>query len=286
MLALMSGLTVKDHDRDASGMTYVYPVVSRRAQGVSVGINLNPNSACNWRCVYCQVPDLVRGKAPKIDLACLEQELRTLLSDILEGDFMQNKVPEPYRRLNDIALSGNGEPTTAKELGAVLGVIDHVMAAFELRGQIKLVMISNGSMADQPHVQDALRKMATMDGEVWFKLDRATESGITSTNSVRMAPEDHLQRLRTVAGLVPTYVQTCMFATDGMPPKDSEVDAYLEALRTLVAEGTALQGVLLYGLARASMQPEAQRLSAVSEAWLEDLGTRIEALGLSCKVSP
>ena len=57
-------LTTQDHDRRAAGMTYVYPVLSRRAGGLSVGINLNPNDACNWRCVYCQVPGLVRGKAP------------------------------------------------------------------------------------------------------------------------------------------------------------------------------------------------------------------------------
>ena len=47
-------LTVDDHRRDSAGMRYVYPVLSRRARGVSIGINLNPNNACNWRCVYCQ----------------------------------------------------------------------------------------------------------------------------------------------------------------------------------------------------------------------------------------
>ena len=56
-------LGTDDHSRDAAGLKYVYPVVSRRAEGVSVGINLNPNNACNWRCVYCQVPDLVLGAA-------------------------------------------------------------------------------------------------------------------------------------------------------------------------------------------------------------------------------
>ena len=71
-----------DHARDTVGMTYVYPVVSRRARGVSVGINLNPNRACNWRCVYCQVPGLVRGSAPAIDLSCLRQELTTLLQHV------------------------------------------------------------------------------------------------------------------------------------------------------------------------------------------------------------
>ena len=86
-------LTVTDHDRDAQGLTYVYAVISRRAGGVSVGINLNPNNACNWRCVYCQVPDLQRGVGPPIDLDQLEQELGGLLDDILTGDFLERSAP-------------------------------------------------------------------------------------------------------------------------------------------------------------------------------------------------
>ena len=74
-------------------MTYIYPVMSRRAGGVSIGVNLNPNNACNWRCIYCQVPELSRGTAPAIDLAKLEAELRALLHEILHGDFMQSQVP-------------------------------------------------------------------------------------------------------------------------------------------------------------------------------------------------
>lgn len=67
-MILQSCLTVSDHNRDISGMKYIYPVVSRRAGGISIGINLNINNACNWRCMYCQVPDLVRGTPPPIEL--------------------------------------------------------------------------------------------------------------------------------------------------------------------------------------------------------------------------
>ena len=115
-MARTAPLSPRNHDRDSAGMTYVYPVVSRRAGGVSVGINLNPNNACNWACVYCQVPNLTRGTAPDIDLAQLEAELRAMLDDILHGDFMRSRVPEGARRLNDIALSGNGEPTSARAM--------------------------------------------------------------------------------------------------------------------------------------------------------------------------
>lgn len=279
-------LTPVNHDRDSAGMTYVYPVVSRRAGGVSVGINLNPNNACNWACVYCQVPDLVRGTAPEIDLAQLETELRAMLVDILQGDFMQTRVPEGARRLNDIALSGNGEPTSARVFPQVIDLIGRVMADFGLVGKIKLVLITNGSLADRPRVQAGLKQMAALNGEVWFKFDSATASGMRSINQTRIAPDKQFERLTTTARLCPTWLQTCVFATDGAPPSDVEQAAYLAAVTRIRQQDIPLQGVLLYGLARPSMQPQAGRLSALPAAWLDAFAEKIRAAGLPVKVSP
>src|SRR3989338_9182099 len=164
-------LTVEDHRRDIAGMTYVYPVVSRRAGGVSVGINLNPNNACNWRCIYCQVPDLARGAAPPVDLALLESELRGFLDELLHGDFMQSRVPEGMRRINDIALSGNGEPTSAAEFAKVIELIGRVRRETALPEAVKTVLITNGSLLHRSEVQQGLRAMAQFNGERWFKLD-------------------------------------------------------------------------------------------------------------------
>jgi len=44
--------------------------------------------------------------------------------------------------------------------------------------------------------------------------------------------------------------------------------------------------VLLYGLARPSMQPQADRLSALPAAWLDTFADAIRAAGLPVKVSP
>ena len=279
-------LTPRNHDRDSAGMTYVYPVVSRRAGGVSVGINLNPNNACNWACIYCQVPELQRGTAPDIDLARLETELRTMLADILHGDFMQTRVPEGARRLNDIALSGNGEPTSARSFPQVIELIGRVMADLDLVDRIKLVLITNGSLADRPRVQDGLGKMAALNGEVWFKFDSATAAGMRAINQTRIAPEKQLERLAAAARLCPTWLQTCMFALDGAPPSEAEQAAYLDAVTRIRRGQIPVQGVLLYGLARPSMQPQAGRLSALPTAWLEAFAGKIRAAGLPVKVSP
>jgi wyosine [tRNA(Phe)-imidazoG37] synthetase (radical SAM superfamily) len=284
-MAQPTPLTPVNHDRDSAGMTYVYPVVSRRAGGVSVGINLNPNNACNWACVYCQVPNLTRGTAPEIDLAQLEAELRAMLADILHGDFMQTRVPDGARRLNDIALSGNGEPTSAKAFPQVIDLIGRVMADFDLVGKIKLVLITNGSLADRPRVQDGLEKMAALNGEVWFKFDSATSSGMRSINQTRIPPDKQFERLAVAARRCPTWLQTCVFALDGAPPSDTEQAAYLAAVEHIRQLRIPVRGVLLYGLARPSMQPQASRLSALPGEWLEAFAEKIRVAGLPVKVS-
>jgi len=280
-----STLTTRNHDRDSVGMRYVYPVVSRRAGGVSVGVNLNPNNACNWRCIYCQVPDLKRGGPPPIDLAQLGDELRRMLDDIVHGDFLTRVVPQEMRRLNDIALSGNGEPTSAAEFAEVVDLIGAVLAEFDLIGKIKLVLISNGSLAGKPRVRQALSRMAQLNGEVWFKFDRATPDGMRAVNHSKTDPENHFQRLKTVSALCPTWIQTCMFALDDTPPAKVEIEAWLAMLSRAKVEQLPLRGVLLYGLARPSMQAEAPRLRQLPEAWLNDLAARVEALGWPIKVS-
>ena len=278
-------LTPTNHDRDIAGMTYIYPVVSRRAGGVSVGVNLNPNNACNWACVYCQVPDLVRGTAPPIDLAQLEMELRAMLQAIIHGDFMHTQVPEDMRRLNDIALSGNGEPTSAREFAVVIEIIGKLLTEFELLGTIKLVLITNGSLLDRIRVQTGLRAMAGWNGEVWFKLDSATAAGMRLVNQTRISPDKAFERLKISAALCPTWLQTCVFALDGAAPSDAELTAYLQLIRRVHTEHIPVQGVLLYGLARPSMQAQAPRLSALPGAWLEAFAQQIRATGLPVKVS-
>jgi wyosine [tRNA(Phe)-imidazoG37] synthetase (radical SAM superfamily) len=277
-----SQLDATDHDRDSAGMTYVYPVVSRRAQGVSIGINLNPNNACNWRCVYCQVPNLTRGAAPEIDLAQLERELRTMLEDAINGNFMHERVPEDSRRLEDIAFSGNGEPTSSAEFGAAIAVVERVLRDFDLLGKLPVRLITNGSLIEKPGVLDSIRHLGQINGEVWFKVDAATAESIARINDVRLNPQGVLERLRMCAEACPTWVQTCVFALDGEPPSEAELVAYFDLLAQAKRE---IKGVHLYGLARASLQAEAPRLTRLSQSWLNAMSARIERQDICVQVS-
>ena len=284
-LGASAPLTVRNHDRDLAGLTYVYPVLSRRAGGVSVGINLNPNNACNWHCVYCQVPDLVRGKAPEIDIAQLEDELRGFLGDLVHGDWMARFVPERLRVIRDIAFSGNGEPTSASVFPEAVALVLRLRAEFGLSPtEVPLRLITNGSLMAQARVQEGVRLLGEAGGEVWFKVDGGTAEAIERINGVRLEPESVARNLARCAQLCPTWVQTCMFRWDGEAPSTAELDAYLAVLEAAGID--ALQGVLLYGIARQSMQPEAVRLAPLSADELEAIAAHLRKKGLTVRVSP
>src|SRR5262249_14470688 len=104
------------HPRLFHQNTYVYPVLSRRIPGLSVGINLNPDKVCNFDCIYCQVD---RRSAALTDFVAVDQllaELEATLDLVGSGAIYEDEnfsgTPASLRRLNDIAFSGDGEPTT------------------------------------------------------------------------------------------------------------------------------------------------------------------------------
>jgi len=263
-------------------MTYVYPVLSRRAGGVSVGINLNPNNACNWRCIYCQVPGLTRGGPPPIDLQRLSNELRDLLNWLYVGDYLDRHVPPEARRVVDIAFSGNGEPTSAHEFPEAVALVARVLDQLVLPAPPQVRLITNGSLLDRVEVQRGIALLGEQGGEVWFKIDAVGVAAMRRINNAASRPETVLRRLLRCADLCSTWVQTCMFAFDGVATPDLE--SYLEFIRPAAGR---IAGVHLYGLARPSCQPEALRLVALMPDALENAAEIIRRrTGLTVRVSP
>lgn len=277
-------LTTENHRRDSAAMTYVYPVVSRRAGGVSIGVNLNVNNACNWACVYCQVEGLKRGGPPPIDLVLLKEELENFLAAILDGDFMARSVPPSARCLMDVAFSGNGEPTSAPEFADAVDIARQALAARGLLPDVKLRLITNGSLMHRDVVQRGVAILGACGGEVWFKLDRVGEEASRAINGVPQLPSIVLANLRRASALAPTWIQTCWFAVAGNAPTAAERRAYCDLLYK-VRDNVA--GIHLYGLARPSMQPLAELLTRLPKAALEDFAAEIQKeTGIRVVVNP
>jgi wyosine [tRNA(Phe)-imidazoG37] synthetase (radical SAM superfamily) len=278
-------LSTRNHDRDIAGLKYVYPVISRRAGGLSIGINFNPNNACNWRCVYCQVPNLQLGSAPELDFALLADELQFFLQQINSGEFYARfNVPPEQQRVKDIAISGNGEPTSLHNFDQAVSLIAEIAGQAGIFPEAKFVLISNGSLLHRPVVQDGLRLLASHNGELWFKLDSATDLGRDLINNCKQSQKKLLDHLKIASALCPTKLQTCMLHFKQAWSAVEQL-AYLELLQELSTLEIRIAQIMLYSIARQSCQPEARELLAVDSTEMEAFAADIRALGYDVGVS-
>lgn len=279
-------LTTTNHRSDSAGLTYVYPVISRRMGGLSIGINFNTNNACNWRCIYCQVPDLKIGAAPDMDFQLLEQELRFFLDDVLNGDFYERfQVDADKRVIKDIAIAGNGEPTSLKDFARAVELIGKIATEAGVFPHSNYVLITNGSLVHQSKVQAGLTTLNAYGGEVWFKLDSATEEGRALINNAGQSSKAGLENLLLSAKLCPTKLQTCLFDYDKQGFSAHERQAFLDLLSAIKKTGCVLQKIMLYTIARPSLQPEAARLAPLPAATLNEFADEIRLLGFDVSVS-
>lgn len=275
-------LSIHDHSRELSGLKYIYSVISRRAGGLSIGVNLNINNACNWQCIYCEIPNLTRGSPPPIELDVLEDELRFFLHEIIHGDYMEKNVAIEDRHLKDIAFSGNGEPTSAEEFPQVILIVKKILEEFNLLHKIKIRLITNGSLMHKESVLEGIQVLAKMNGEVWFKVDAALEENSKVINQVNIKPQQAIDRLKRCSEICPTFVQTCIFTIDNKVPNNKEIDAYIKLIDSAKK---SIKGVHLYGIARPSMQPEAYRLGRVNINVLENIADQLHNNGIESTVS-
>jgi wyosine [tRNA(Phe)-imidazoG37] synthetase (radical SAM superfamily) len=282
---MSSKLSINNHSVDIAGLKYIYPVISRRAGGLSIGVNFNTDNSCNWRCIYCQVPGLKVGVAPPIDLNLLESELRYFLSQVIHGDFYQRyNVAQANREIKDIAIAGNGEPTTLKEFASAVTLIGEVAAELQIFPQSKYVLITNGSLIHQPRVQEGLRQLHAFGGEVWFKLDSATEEGKRFINNAGQSRVASLDNLMISDRLCQTKLQICLFDYDNQGFSAREKTAFIQQLKTIKAV-SSIVCVMLYTIARPSLQPESGKLKKMSAETMNAFADEVKSLGFNVSIS-
>jgi wyosine [tRNA(Phe)-imidazoG37] synthetase (radical SAM superfamily) len=223
---------------------------------------------------------LLRGASPALDFPLFEAELERLTDAVCNGTFLQDHAPPEARTLKDFAFSGNGEPTSCPDFSAAVRHVGQVRARCGGASQVGLVLITNGSLINRASVRQGLQVLSDYDGEVWFKLDRGTDSALATANGTSISLDRQLLRLRLTSEICRTKIQSCWYTTDSEDPSSTEVDEYVACLERAIGIGAKLESVQLYTLARKPLLPEGAVLGPVSATWLSDLGARLAKLGL------
>jgi wyosine [tRNA(Phe)-imidazoG37] synthetase (radical SAM superfamily) len=252
------------HPRVFEQNRYVYPVLSRRARGVSIGINLNPDRICNLDCVYCQVDRTRPSLIEDVDRATIREELLQLLGQARSGALYRHPafvgIQDSWRRLNDVALSGDGEPTT---YSGFLDVVRDALAVLRDNGfsGTKLILITNGSLLRRPDVREALTLIDAAGGEIWAKLDAGTEEYYQVVCRTQVKYKDVLRNILQTAKEHPIIIQSCFMRIDGQGPNNVEIGAYVDRLKEIIASDGKIRGAQVYTIARKPSEPYVTPLS-------------------------
>lgn len=273
------------HERAFQRNRFVYPVLSRRSGGLSVGVNLNPDKVCNFDCIYCQVDRTTQSETCFVEFKQLLDELRNMLDWIGSGGIYEadkfRATPSSLRRLNDIAFSGDGEPTAYKNFDAIIDACAGVKRAANLDG-VKMVLITNASMLHRLHVVRGLEILDANQGEIWTKLDAGTEPYYRQIGRTPVPFQQILDNIARAARTRPLVIQSLFMRVNGTPPAADELEAYCERLREIVASGGRLSLVQIYTVARrpaeSSVAPlEGAEVDMIAELVRQRTGLRVAA---------
>lgn len=273
--------TAFDRPRDFLGNRFVYAVISSRAGGLSLGVNMNPDRRCNFDCPYCEVNRRTPATEGKLVTEVMATELRRALHAVQQGQLRQRPsyqaLPEELLKLRHVALSGDGEPTLAANFFEAVQAVVRVRA---LGGFFKIVLITNGSGLDQPAVLKGL-DLLTRSDEIWIKLDAGTQTFMDKVNRPGVKLEKILANIRQVGRVRPVVIQSLFAAIHGDEPPFEEIKEYAQRLAELKSAGAQISHVQIYSAARPGMNPEwghlpLRVLSQIAQTVRQHTGLRAE----------
>lgn len=265
------------HPRVWQTNRYVYPVVSRRSHGLSIGVNLNPDKACNFDCVYCQVDRTTPPVVRRVDAALLETELAEILAAATDGTLFDEhpfSLIAPQNRVaRDIAFSGDGEPTTCPQFKDAVELAAAARVRFRL-DETKLVLITDATYLTRPRVRDALAIMDANNGEIWAKLDAGTEEYFQLVDRPNVSLRVVLENILDASRVRPIVIQSMFLRMNGEGPSSAELDAYCDRLDEIVAAGGRLKALQLYTVAR---PPAESAVTPLPAGDLDALAARVRS---------
>jgi len=269
---------VRDHSRTFADFTFVYPVISRRSGGLSIGINLNPDKICNFDCIYCEVDRQIPGKVSNVDLNQMRDELAAMIRFVKDGGLAKepkfDELPAYLtRNIKDIAFSGDGEPTMIHNFAECAEVVAGVKRAEGL-DRTRLVLITDAAGLDKADVKRGLKILDANNGEVWGKLDAGTEEYFKRVNRTAVRFDRVLKNLRETAEARPITIQSLFLKVNGAIMPAAELEAFCDRLKEITNHGGRINSVHAYTIARPTTEASATKLSATE---LESLARVIRA---------
>lgn len=247
--------------RDFLTNRFVYAVISSRAHGLSIGVNMNPDKLCNFDCVYCEV-DRSEPREIKLDVDAMAVELRRTLAFVQEGRLRERSyyrtLPDELLQLRQVTLSGDGEPTLVPNFAEAVQAIIRVRAMGEFPF-FKIVLITNATGLDRPQVREGLKQFTKSD-EIWVKLDGGTQTFLNQVNKPDVSLEKLLANILLLARQRQVIIQSLFAATDGEEPPFEEIKEYAQRLKELKNNGAQIPLVQIYSATRPMSRAECGHL--------------------------
>ncbi len=253
----------QSHSRLFKNYTFIYPVLSRRAGGISIGINLNLDKNCNFDCPYCQVVRTEKIPPKTIDLSIIEIELKDIMLLFDSEGVCQltqfEKIPACEKKLKDISLSGDGEPTMVPEFSKVCQIVREIQKNSLL--PFELHLITNSTLIHKKTVLEGIGFLMEEKGGIWAKLDAGTQSWFEKVNDSLITLEQIEKNLIACAKKFPIILQTLFFEIDKEKPQDHEILEYCKRVKRIQSKTQNLKLIQIHSLSRIPSQSSAVRLS-------------------------
>ncbi len=270
--------------RDFLDNRFIYTVISPRARGLSVGVNMNPDRFCNFDCVYCEVNRREPVSETRLDVAAMTAELSRTLELVHSGRIRQRpeyqNLPEELLQLRHVALSGDGEPTFCPNFADAVEAVVHLRASGGFPF-FKLVLITNASGLDRPEIEPGLRLFTSHD-EIWAKLEAGSEDRFQRINKADCTLEKVLGNILALARRRPVVIQSLFPAEGSGAPPPAEIEAYVQRLAELKAAGAQIPLVQIYSATRPTPHSTCGHLPLRT---LSDIAKRVrEGAGLKAEV--
>jgi wyosine [tRNA(Phe)-imidazoG37] synthetase (radical SAM superfamily) len=198
-----------------------------------------------------------------LDVDAMALELKETLALVRGGRLRERSwcraLPDELLQLRHVALSGDGEPTLSPKFAEALQAVVHIRA-LGLFPFFKLVLLTNATGLDLPHVQKGL-KYFTQNDEIWAKLDGGTQAYLNKVNHADVPLEKVLSNILMVGRQRPVVIQSLFPSINGEEPPLEEIDQYAFRLRELKNAGAEIALVQIYSATRPTPNSETGHLS-------------------------